>query len=423
MAVDFSLLPPECTVPDRAPSPFVWSIVFVVLALAGVAYALWSWPHGAKTQTPQFWFCVGILPVCGVGILVLSRFAFFYKRRNIALSDIAIRNAYVRILFDVASVPLAVLSAAYRVHANDDENAFDAIVERSKTPATRLAVNAGEMVVASCFEPAAAALCFDDTERQKEVLKWILCSFAPMIERALNATPVSIPVAVNLDIDSRELGNEEIGAIWSELTATVCPGRLSNPPVIRSSGGVWLVDRMLDQTGPSRRDVLTLLISANLNAVHAADPSPGSAEAACMMLLCPASLARDADLAVQGWIHRPQDEAAAPLGQALDYALTWGRTIAEAVGGTIQTGGADVAARLRKTLNSGSNAGHRSAGSDFSLEALVGDTGTTAPWLAAALALDRATLSSMPYLIGNQSGDQLLIAVVAPAEQHTKQEQ
>src|SRR5438445_4046316 len=134
MAVDFSLLPAEVPSPEKGPSPFVWSIAFVVLTLAGIAFALWSWPRNAKTQTLWFWFCIVVIPVCLAGALVLRRFSHFYKCRNRALSGNRLGKAYVDMVFDVASVPLAVLAAGYRVHTDEKENTFDAMVARSASP-------------------------------------------------------------------------------------------------------------------------------------------------------------------------------------------------------------------------------------------------------------------------------------------------
>lgn len=95
MAVDFSLLPQQSPVPDDAPSPFVWSIIFVVLTLSGVAFVLWSWPPHEKTQTAWFWVCTGVLPTCMAGALVLRRFSRFHQRRNRVLSENAMSKAYV----------------------------------------------------------------------------------------------------------------------------------------------------------------------------------------------------------------------------------------------------------------------------------------------------------------------------------------
>ncbi|MFL9903841.1 hypothetical protein PQR71_37915 [Paraburkholderia fungorum] len=348
MAVDFSLLPPECPVPDKTPSPFLGSIAFVVLTLAGIAFALGSWPRNAKTQTPWFWFYVVVIPVCLAGTIVLTRFSLFYRRRNRALSDNRSRKAYADMVFEAASVPLAVLASGYRLHADEEHNAFDAIVARSVSPPTRRAMNSQEMVVASCLEPAAAALTFDDAERHSAVLEWTLRSFAPAIAEVLARVPERIPVVVHLDVTSAVLSHDAILAIWAGLPASVRPPRLTGQPMIEPSGGLWLVDTMLDRTSPALRDVVTLLISANLHLLRSADPEPGSAEAACMLLLSPAAFAREEQLPVSGWIHRPQLDMPSPPEGALHYALKWGGTTGAALAGTIQTGFDERAAtRLR----------------------------------------------------------------------------
>jgi hypothetical protein len=417
MAVDFSLLPRQSPVPDDAPSPFVWSIVFVLLTLSGIAFVLWSWPPREKTQTVWFWICTGVLPPCIAGALVLRRFARFHQRRNRVLSENALGKAYINMVFDVASEPLAVLATAFRVHAVDPENTFEALVARGVSPPTRPAKESRGMIVASCLEPPTAALAFDDVERQAVILEWLLRLFVPVITDALLAVPVRIPVAVHLDINSTVLSREAIQAIWDNLPAEVRRARLSGAPTIAPSDGLWMVDTMLDCTDPIERDVVTVLISANLNVTCADDPPAGGAEAACMMLLCPAVLARKEALRVGGWIHRPQKETAAPSGTAVHYALKWGRIERAAIGGTIQTGfDENTTGRIRVALGVEGRASVGSSRSDFALDTLAGNTGTTAYWLTAVLALHLAKNCAAPYLAGVQSDGRVLLAVVTPGQ-------
>lgn len=417
MAVDFSLLPPEYPVPEKAPSPLVWSLVFVVLAMSGAMLALWSWPAREKTQTLWFGVCVVVLPVCLAGALVLRRFSHYHRCRNRVLARNAARKAYLGILFDVASVPLAVLATDYRVHADNSENTFEAIVARSTNPLTRSAKRSRESIVASCLEPDMAALTFDDTERQAAVLQWILQAFAPAISRALEAVPARIPVVVHLEVGSAALDRETIQAVWSGLPAGVIPARLGQP-VLKPSGGLWMIDEMLDQADPVRRDVVTVMISINLNPMHASDPPQGSAEAACMFVLCPIAVAHRERLPVCSWMHRPQAQTKTPAGSALHYALKWGRTSGQAIGGLIHTGWDERAiGQFGAALRAEGPAGGASARANHALEKLVGDSGSASPWLAAALALVRAMAVAAPYLVGAQHEEQVLLAVLAPEQQ------
>ena len=394
---------------------------FVVLMLSGIGFALWSWPRNQQTHTPWFWCSVMVIPGCVVGAFVLRRFSLFYKLRNRAVSRNTLRNAYVNMVFGVASEPLAVLASGYRVHAEDKENTFDAIVTRSANPSTRPTMDSREMIIASCLDPAAAELAFNDFERQTVILDWILRSFTPAILDALSGVPARLPIAVHLDIDSTVLSRDDITAIWNQLSALVLPGRLSSPPVIEPSGGLWMVDTMLDRTDPAQRDVVTLFLSANLNVIYAADPQPDSTEAACMMLLCPAALARKEKFRVRGWVHRPQEEAAAPSEGALHYALKWGGIRGSAIGGTVQTGfDENTVGRMHLALHAESKS--RDGLSHFGLDALLGSTGATAPWLATVLGMDLATTSSSPYLIGVESEGRVLLAVLTPTERVQKLE-
>jgi hypothetical protein len=415
MAVDFSLLPPQVPVPDDAPSPFVWSIVFVALTLGGVAFVLWSWPPHEKTQTAWFWICSAVLPPCVAGALVLRRFARFHQHRNRLQAENALSKTYADMVFNVASEPLAVLASAFRVHAADKENTFEALVARSSSPPTRPAKESREMILASCLEPAAAALAFDDAERQAAVLKWLLGLFVPIIADTLRAVPSRIPLAVHLNIGGTVLLHEAIEAVWNELPAAVRPAHLDGPPTIGPTLGLWMIDTLLDRTDPLQRDVVTVLISANLNAIWADDPPSGSAEAACMMLMCPAALARTEKLQVGGWIHRPQKESASPSGAVVRYALRWGRVTGALLGGTVQTGfDENMVGRVRVALVAEGRTGSGSSSADVALDTLVGNTATTAQWLAATLALNRANTHAAPFLAGAQSEGDVLLAVVAP---------
>jgi hypothetical protein len=418
MAIEFSLLPPQLPVPDDAPSPFVWSIVFVVLTLGGVAFVLWSWPPHEKTQTAWFWICSDVLPPCIAGALVLRRFAYFHARRSRILSANALSKTYVDMVFKVASEPLAVLASAFRVHAADEKNTFEALVARGAGPPTRTAKESREMILASCFEPAAAALAFDDAERQTAVLKWLLGLFMPAITGALEAVPSPIPVDVHLDIGSTVLSHEAIQVIWNTLPAAVRSVRLDRPPTIGPTGGIWMIDTLLDRTDPLQRDVVTVLISANLNVIWADDPPVGSGEAACMMLLCPAALARKNELQVRGWMHRPQKESMAPMGTVVSHALKWAHINGAALGGTVQTGfDESTIGRVRVALGTTGRTGSGSSGADIALDTLAGNTAMTAQWLAAVLALNQATTHAAPFLAGVQTGGDVLLAVVAPGPQ------
>jgi hypothetical protein len=419
MAVDFSLLPPRQPVPENGPSPVFWSFVFVALAVAGAMLALWSWSAKEPAQTLWFWACVIVIPACGAGALVLQRFSHFQRCRNRAIAGNVVRERYLNRLFDAASAPLAVLATDYRVHADDDEQTLEAMLARSATPLTRPARHSRERIVASCLEPGVAALTFDDVERHSALLQWILEGFAPAIMQALEAVPARIPVAMRLEVASAALDPEAIWSVWNGLPDGTFPARLGQP-VLGPEGDLWVIDAMLDQTDPVQRDVITVMVSVNLNAVHAADPPQGSAEAACMFVLCPIALARQERLAVRGWMHRPQSQSKTPEGNALHYALKWGRTSAPAIGGLIHTGWDEQAIGLYgAALRAEAPAGGALSRVNHALETLVGNAGTTSPWLAAALALRRAMEAGVPYLVGGQQEEQALLAVVAPEQQDT----
>jgi hypothetical protein len=134
-----------------------------------------------------------------------------------------------------------------------------------------------------------------------------------------------------------------------------------------------------------------------------------------MLLLCPAALARNEKLQVRGWLHRPQEEATAPSGKALHYALQWGATSGQAIGGMIRAGfGDSTARRLRVALHAAGGPDMGASNTEFVLDTLIGDTGSTAPWLAVVLAMERAMSSAEPQLVGVESEGSVLLAVLSP---------
>jgi hypothetical protein len=188
-----------------------------------------------------------------------------------------------------------------------------------------------------------------------------------------------------------------------------------------AGSGLGLIDTMLDCTDPAQRDVVTVLIAMQLSAVHADDPAPGSAEAVCMMLLCPCALAQRAQLPVRAWFHRPQQAGIESCGDALRYALQWGRTRGQLVGGSFCAGFDEAGtARLRIAMSTQGWAGEGASVQDLDLGTLIGDTGSAAPWLAATMALDRAIALDKPHLAALHGDGKVLMAVLAPLEQQAQ---
>ncbi len=426
MAVDFSRLPAEVPVPDQGPSPLVWTLVFLVLGLAGGMLALLTWPRNTPTQTPWFWFCVTVMPICLSGALTLRPFSHFRKQQLRAQTHNRLTKVHNDVLFERASVPLAVLASGYRVHAKPDQNTFEAIVKRSASLPTRPTLDGLDSAVASYLEPDAALLTFDDEARQRAVLDWVLQDVAPHVVVALQGLPERVPITVWLDVSGSALNTDAIRAVWKALPESVCPARLrAAEPVIEPTEGLMLADSMLDRVNAEQRDVVTVLISVTLNRLHAEGPEPDSAEAACFFVLCPSELAQRLKAPVTGWLNRPQSDTPPPPDGPLPWAIRWGCTNVEAVAGAFLQGveDADVAAMRMALRAEEGEEGEESGGTqDWMLDTLLGNTGQTAPWLAAALALDRAVAGAAPYVVGARSAQQMLFAVVSPAERATPEE-
>lgn len=414
MAVDFSLLPAEQPVPEKGPSRVVWSLIFVAMTLTGAALSVWLWPRNETTQTLWFWFCVGVSPACVAGALVLRRFSLFHGWRNQLLAENQVARAYKDAVFKAAGRPLAVLAAQYRIDADDEMNTLQALLARGVEPPICTARLSRESIVASYLEPDSAALTFDDEERQGAVLEWILGAFTTAACEALEDVPARIPVAVRLDIHSTVLSHDAVLAVWDGLPSSALRSRLCGAPVMESGGGIWQIDTMLDQQLAEPRDILTLLISVNLSSLYADVPEPESTEAACMMLLCPEPLARRKNLAVAGWMHRPQATAGCTPEEAAQYALQWGGIGREEVGGALQYGFGKSASPLRVVL-----AGDQLT--DHVLDTAIGNASATSSWLTAVLALEQASLKARPFIVGVMHDEQTLFAVVKPESDHAPQ--
>jgi hypothetical protein len=426
MAVDFSRLPAEVPVPDKGPSPLVWCLVFLVLALGGSLLVLGTWPSHTPTQTLWFWFCVAVIPVCLSGALALRPFAYFHKQQLQARTHNQLVKVHNDLLFERASVPLAVLASDYRVHTDPEHNTFEAITERSASLPTRATQDGRSSVVASYLEPDTALLAFDDETRQRAVLGWVLQEIGPVVATALQDLPEHVPVVAWLEVAASALNAEAVGSAWRALPESAWTSRLrSLTPVIQPTGGLCLADTMLDRADAKQRDVVTLLINVTLNGLHTDGPEPDSAEAASVLVLTSSELAHRLSLPAIGWFSRPQSDAPPPPGGAALRAIQWGRSTTDAVAGTLMQGAKDTdIAAVRTVLSASAAEGEpRNDKKDWLLDTLISNTGQTAPWLAAALALDRAAVAQAPLLVGSRTAQQMLFAVVTPAERPTSQDE
>jgi len=418
MAVDFSLMPSEAPLPENAPSPFIWSLVFVMLAVAGIAIALWTWPHQASTGNARFWFQVVVLPVCGSGALIVRRFVNFHHRRNRMRAGNLASRAYCELVYEAASEPLAVLGFDFRVDADPTKNSIDAFRKRSANPPTRIGRISGETIVASYLEPKEAALTFDDRERQVGLLNWILGEFIGAVAPVIERVPSDITFDVHLDAVSTVLTRDDVLSIWARLPDTVLPPQLRVEPTIAPGRGLWAIDSMLDRTEPSALTALTLLINCNLSALYAEDPVPGSTESASMLLLCSPLFAKQHGLPTKAFLHRPQSSSKAPDADPVHYGLKWAKATGDAISGLVLGGlDEDASTKIRRAL--GAEGWRQNSGSStLQLESLVGHTGPSTPWIATSMALALASSGNALYAVCVPDGEDTLFVVVAPPEHH-----
>jgi hypothetical protein len=413
MALDFSSLPPEKPVPDKSPSRTLWAAVFIALTAAGVVAVLMLWPADEPTHTPWFWICMSVYPTGFAAFVVSRRYrAYELERAKVQAWNDASRK-YNAQAFARESVPMIVLAVAARVTADDTENGIDPIADGTMTLHAKASdQEANESVSARWFDPIEARLAADDAQRHDEVLEWLYERLLNDLKEPLNALPADLPLRVLLDI-SGYVGASDVIEPWRKEWRR---HKLRFAKMERAPESLdWMtIDSWLDaRNGPLHQHAV-LLVSVALSKVIAEPPPPDSAEAAVGLLLVSKALAARFELQPLAAFHRPRRAGNDDPGHALTYGLRWGDTSPAEVG-TVWMSGFDsrAAGSLRMALSAGRPEGKSDeAVPEFELDRIVGKTGASAAWLAAACATYMAGQSQKPQLVAHRDEDHMFIAVV-----------
>jgi len=384
--VDFSLLPPEDSVPEPAPSRRVWGIVFVVMVLVGMIAVLLLWPDGAETRPWKFWTSMILFPV-GVSMwIVLRRYSVHEGRKLDAdLYNEAARRYRERV-FEVASIPLAVMGAAYRFTADKEANAVGGI--RSGTvklmtqePIARNAepVRARWLAVPGMkSEPGKKE---EDLVRQQQVTQWLFAELLDALVPRIQRLPDRSDLVVHLGI-SNALTARENEALWWECWY----GRELRRATVVSPADGWAdlmaLDAWMDQEAVQQGRQARLYVFVQLHALLSRTPPAGASEAGVALLLVPDAFASRHQLPRVANLHRPVRGSVDQSNTALANALKWGGVGASEIAGGWQTGldakqaGALREAAVRLGLNTPAT----------DLDQTVGHAGMAACWLAIACA-------------------------------------
>lgn len=398
MSVNFDKLPPEEPVPDEPPSRLLWTIVFFVIAIAGVFAVLLLWPKGESMQTPWFWTCVTVYPFGVAAFVVLRRHSVYEGRRLDAIEWNKASADYREEVFEKASIPLAVLAAIYRFSSEEKDDDFGKLMDGSVRLEPQIAPKPDSPSVnARWFEKPDADenknRFKEDSERQHHVLAWAFATVADGIADAVRTLSPELRLKVQLMLPGTTDTDKAL-AIWNRQWAK-SDFRSAQARVLPETPDLTYADEWLDRLNRSPDKEARLLVGVRLNAIHQALPPDGSAEAVFALLLASEAACQEFNLAPVAMLHRPNGAIDCPIPDALTRALRWGSIERGAVKGIWQSGLAAPAANAasKAVVQAGINA--KMASIDY----MVGHAGEIAPWLNVVCAAKAAIEDRAPQLV------------------------
>ncbi|WP_233853306.1 hypothetical protein [Paraburkholderia sp. HD33-4] len=417
MAVDFSLLPPEQDIPKDPPSRLVWTIVFFLLTLAGVFVVLLLWPKDEPTQTSWFWVCIALYPAGTSAFVVSRRYSVYEGHRLDVHAWNEERKRYIEDLFDRASIPFAVIGAAFSFIDDEKLDNVSAIAERTLVLKAQPAIAEQGTVSARWFAPDAlerkAWLRGPDTVRQAQVLVWVFDRLLYRSRNALAKLPDNLPLVVRIKVVANAYEGDW-GSLWNERWR-----QLSLPPstvVIEPEDmGLMDVDSWLDSSDSRLQTHATLVVVVQLNEILGKNPPEGSAETCAAVLLVPERLLQHHRLEPIARIHRPMTGSKDSLTHVLRYALRWGKADPLSIGrswlNNLNAASTSVFhAALREV---GVTSARDTPLPELNLDRTVGHAGSAADWLALACAAASSQQLGSPQLVVMQHASDIVSTVVA----------
>ncbi|WP_175780322.1 hypothetical protein [Burkholderia anthina] len=398
MPVDFDKLPPEESEPDKAPSRFVWTIVFFVIVLAGIFAVLLLWPKGEPTQSFWFWICITVYPVGIAAFVMLRRYSAFEGRRLDAIAWNDAREKYLNRVFDDASHPLALVAATYRFMSDANDDAFDKLLDGSIKLEPRIALKHDA--------PPLNARWFDqpdtdedgnrlnsDDERQRHVREWTFGALISDVAGAIRALPSELKLAIQLVLPGVANPDEALASWdrqWAKSNLQPLKAEfLPDPPDLMA------LDTWLDRIGEKRDQEARLLVFVRLNPVLQALPPDGSAEAGVALLVVPELVQLRFKIDSIARLHRPNDTDDCPADVALARALRWGRMEPSAVSRIWQSA---LDPAVTNTVTAATvKAGI--TGKPANIDYMVGHAGEAASWLGAVCAAKAVARDGTPQLL------------------------
>lgn len=385
MAVDFSLLPKEEPEPGGSPSLLIWTIVFLVMALACAIVILLSWPKDLPTHTWKFWATLILFPMGIPAWIVLRRYSHHEGHRL----DVLMRNEVIRRynerVFALAAHPLALLGAAHRFSSDQSENATSTIrsgtvrLETQKPIASDSGPTKARWLVVPGvpLDPGGKEA---DARRHREVTRWLYSELLADLATRIQSLPSRVDLSVCLWV-SGGLPRKDHVALWQECWRE---HRLRDTRISEETepAGLDVLDGWLDQVAGGEGREARLIVAIQLYPVLSKTPPVGAAEAGVALLLMPGEQAGRLQVVSEASLHRPVRGPFDQSDGALSHAVKWGDVTAAEIRGGWQTGlDATQAGVLREAAV---HLGLTARPTD--LDQTVGHAGTAAPWLAIACA-------------------------------------
>jgi hypothetical protein len=384
MAVDFSWLPHEEPIPVDAPSRLAWMIAFVVMVLAGGFAVLLLWPKNIPTHTWNFWMCLILFPVGVPALIVLRRYSVYEGRKlDIVLSNEAIREYKTRV-FEAASVPLALVGAAYRFSADAGQNAIEGVRTGALKLETREPIARGGEPAKGRWFVAPEVACLpggkeDDLNRHRQLTQWLFTELLNELTAAIQALPRRLDLSVHFAVSSG-LTHQENETLWQACwrERQLRPVRLAEAAA--QAEDLTMLDAWLDQIIEASCQEARLVVAIQLHPLLSEPPPVGAAEAGVALLLAPDAQAERFNVVRSANLHRPVRGSFDQSSHALLHAMKWAKVAAADIPGGWQTG-VDAAqyGQWRKPAVQLGFTAHPT-----NLDQSVGYAGVAAPWLAIA---------------------------------------
>lgn len=390
MAIRLDKLPPPALRP-AAPNALRWAALLGVLLLVGLAKA----NHLATQTQEQDWrsfigFAV-VLPVLLWSLCFFTRTLIYVGQRGMADGwDSALDERRARLMrYGRRSQQVLAISWHSALRESGD---LAGGAQLTALLGEKVGLKAGPLLEGNEVGGRFSRLRDDgesSEERLAQAMQTLLTDLAPTLAKL----PADTPLAVLLELNTTA-APELLQHLWQTGWAT---SGIGHPIETLDGSGLSVVDEWLDQ----RIDDPALLL---VIALQVAPPHPeGTGEAAVGVLL--GNRLTQATLPPIAYLHRPQQERGAgqaSLAEAARQALDWVPLPAIDIERTWCTG---IVAQRSVALNR--------VIKDLALtpdqrpccpDALLGNTGPVAPWLAIAAATQAITCGAGPQFIFSGEG-------------------